>query len=347
MDSLVVTSCAGSGELHALRLDGATGRLTPLQVLPLGGQLMPIAPTPDGRHLLVARRSAPLAAVAVAVHPGRPQPLQALGETPLPASMACLALDARGRWLFGASYGQDVVSISAVGLSGLAEPARQLLPTTRHAHLATLTPDQRWLVAPALGGQCLHLWPFNPETGHADDHRALTLPVPGQGGPRHLRWHPGGRFGVLLGELDAHLTLVHLDDPTSRAPLRLGARWPLLPPALAGTNPGPWAAELRFSPDGTQLWASERRHHRLSGFAVDVQHTTLTPLGTLACVPQPRGLAISPCGRWLLAASQTEHLLQTLRRPEHAFADDAAPPATHALRVGEDPNWIECWAATP
>jgi len=109
-DTLAFVSCADSGELHLLRLASDTGQLHTEQVLALGGQLMPMALSPDGTRLYVARRSDPLAVVTLAVNaPARRADV--LGEAPLPASMAYLATDARGHWLLSASYGADLVAV--------------------------------------------------------------------------------------------------------------------------------------------------------------------------------------------------------------------------------------------
>ena len=66
-DSLVFVSCADSGDVHVLRLNAAQGTLDTVQVLALGGTLMPMALSPDQGTLYVARRSDPLAVVAIAM----------------------------------------------------------------------------------------------------------------------------------------------------------------------------------------------------------------------------------------------------------------------------------------
>ena len=66
-DSLVFVSCADSGDVYVLRLNAAQGTLDTVQVLTLGGTLMPMALSPDQGTLYVARRSDTLAVVAIAM----------------------------------------------------------------------------------------------------------------------------------------------------------------------------------------------------------------------------------------------------------------------------------------
>ena len=156
-DPLVVVSCADSGELHALRLS-ADGKLQTVQVLALGGQLMPMALSPDQAQLYVARRSDPLAVIALAVDAAAGS-LSVLGESPLPASMASLHTDHTGRWLFSASYGADMVAVQALGANGTAAAAA-IHATGRHAHCVLAHTTNRFVVATSLGGRPAPLLPL-------------------------------------------------------------------------------------------------------------------------------------------------------------------------------------------
>jgi 6-phosphogluconolactonase len=102
--TVVYVSNAGSGEVSVLQLDERSGTLTTLQTVAPGGMLMPMALSPDQRFLYVARRSEPLAVVPYRIDALTGQ-LTPHGETALPASMANIAVDGTGRWLFSASYG--------------------------------------------------------------------------------------------------------------------------------------------------------------------------------------------------------------------------------------------------
>ena len=122
-DTLVFVSCADSGELHVLRLASDSGQLRTEQVLALGGQLMPMALSPNGTRLYVARRSDPLAVVTLAVD-ARAGCAEVLSEAALPASMAHLATDNTGRWLLSASYGADLVAVQAIAADGVVAAGR-------------------------------------------------------------------------------------------------------------------------------------------------------------------------------------------------------------------------------
>ena len=140
-DSLVFVSCADSGDVHVLRLNAAQGTLHTLQVLTLGGTLMPMALSPDQGTLYVARRSDPLAVVALAIDRARgTATVQA--ESTLPASMAHLNIDTSGRWLFSASYGAHLVAVQPLLAGGLVGTA-SVHATGPNAHCTQVHPSNQ------------------------------------------------------------------------------------------------------------------------------------------------------------------------------------------------------------
>jgi hypothetical protein len=150
-------------------------------------------------------------------------------------------------------------------------------------------------------------------------------------GPRHFVYHPTGRFLFLLNELTA---TVDVFAPAPTAPFTPCRPSSALPEGFAGK---PWAADLRITPDGGLIFASERTSSTLQGFRVDAATGRLTPCGSTASETQPRGFAIGAAGRILVAAGEASHGIT-------AYAIDAAagtltPTARRA--VGRSPNWVE------
>ena len=331
-DTLVLVSCADSGELHVLHLASHTGQLRTEQVLPLGGQLMPMALSPDSTRLYVARRSDPLAVVTLAMD-SRAGRAEVLGEAPLPASMAYLATDGTGRWLLSASYGADLVDVQSIGPNGVVDAAAPAATyaTGRHAHSALPSPGNGFVLAASLGGGQLHRYRLDAATGALQPTDPAVFDLPAGTGPRHLRFNARGDRIYLLGELDAFVHVLAWNESTGG--LQLLQSLPTLPPGFVGTA---WAADIHLSPDGRWLYTSERNSHTLAGFAVDATSGLLNPIGHWHTQLQPRSFAITPNGRHLLAAGQLSR-----RVGVHLIA-----PASGALTqvaehdVGLNPNWI-------
>lgn len=325
---VVYVSCAERGEIHVLGLDADRGVLAPLQVVEAGGIVMPMAVSPDRRFLYAARRSEPFAALAYTIAgDGRLAPI---GGAPLPASMAYVATDASGRWLLAASYPSARVSVSPIGADGLPRPATLVLPTGPNAHAIRASADNRFVYATVLGADRVMVWRFDAESGALSP--AAEVEVRAGVGPRHFVFDARGSMLFLLNELDASIDAFSVDAASGALAHRQTVS--ALPPGFAGA---PWAAELRLTPDGRFLYASERRSSVIAGFAVDAARGRLAPVGHWPTQAQPRGMAVDPSGRWLIVAGQLSHRVGLHR----IDAATGALVARGEVGVGPNPTWVE------
>jgi 6-phosphogluconolactonase len=293
---------------------------------------MPLALSPDQRLLYAARRSEPLEVLSFAIDPHSGE-LTALGTAPLPHSMANIATDRSGRWLFSASYGGHVIAVGAIDGDGVAQAAHQVLPTAPHAHAIQADPSNRFVFAPCLGGGHVMQLRFDAATGALTPNEPpLFVPHAGAS-PRHLVFDMAGRFAYLLNELDAMIDVLVVDPVTGT--LSTVQTVASLPPGFA--DGAPWAADIRLSPDGRFLYSSERRSSTLAAFGVDPASGELTPLGHAPTEAQPRGFAITPDGAFLIAAGQLSNRLSV-----HAIdARTGALTRRSSCAAGGNPNWLE------
>lgn len=331
MKTIVYISCAESGDIAVLQLQADSGSLTPLQRAMVGGKAGPLAIDPGRRLMFAARRSDPFAALAFAIDPAVGT-LSPLGEQALPHSMAYIATDRSGRFLLSASYGGNLLAVNPIGVDGLVMPTQQVLNTEPHAHAVLTDPANRFLFATSLGGGHVLQRRFDAATGRLVPNDPPMVRVHAGAGPRHLRFHPNGRWLYLINELDASLVVFDfdMDSGTLAAVQTLSS----LVPGFAGQA---WAAELQLTPDGRFLYSSERRSSTLTSFAVDPGNGHLTLLGHTPTEQQPRGFNIDPQGRWLLAVGELSNRLS-------GYSIDARSGRLDKVmecNVGQGPHWVE------
>ena len=327
----VYVSNADSQEISVLSLDRASGALTPVETVPVGGNVMPLAVSPDKRVLYAALRSQPYRVVSFAIDAGSGK-LNKLGESALADSMANIDTDRSGRWLFAASYGGHKITVNAIDKDGKVGAVQQLIATQPNAHAIHADASNGFVFATSLGGDNLSSWRFDAATGLLNANEpALTQTAP-KSGPRHFSWDAAQRRLYLLCELDA--TVYVFEHDAARGGLRELQRISALPPGFAGK---PWAADLHLAPDGRHLYASERTSSTITVFDVDAASGQLKALSQTPTEKTPRGFAIDPSGRYLVASGQDSH----------AVAVYAIDPASGALSerqrrpVGKNPNWVE------
>lgn len=334
MTERLYVSCADARCIEILDLDDA-GTLRRHATVPVPGpgpdgaaMSMPLALSADRSRLYAAIRTAPypLASFAVAADGG----LALLGTTDLPAGMAYIS--AVGRHLLSASYPGSLIASHPIGADGVAHgPATQVTATPEKAHCILPDPAGRFVYVPCLGGDVVLHLQLDPATGALAPAGQGRVEVRPGAGPRHMRFAAGGRIAYVLNELDASLDTYAVAPATGALTLRQTVQ--TLPPGTEGRIA---AADLHLPPDGRFLYASERLTNTLSAWGVDPATGHLSPLGSVASEPGPRGFAISPDGRFLLCAGQASHRVgvYAINRETGALG------AIGGLDVGENPNWV-------
>jgi 6-phosphogluconolactonase len=327
----VYVSNADSKDISVLQLDPVAGDLLQVQTVPAGGQVMPLAISPDRKVLHAAIRSQPYQVASFRIDPASGK-LAPIGTAPLPDSMAHIATDRSGRWLFGASYGGHKMSVSPIGADGVVQPATLVMPTGQNAHAVLVDGANRHVLVSNLGSDAVMQLRFDPASGQLTPAATPSFSARPKAGPRHLVFHPSGRHVYLLNELDASVDVLAYD--AERGVLSPVQNLSSLP---AGFNGKPWAADIHLTADGRFLFTSERTSSTLATYAVDPASGRLTLLAHTPTEKQPRGFNIDPSGRFLVAVGQVSHAA-TL------YAIDPASGALKPLRnysLGKNPNWVE------
>jgi 6-phosphogluconolactonase len=232
-----------------------------------------------------------------------------------------LALDQTGKYLLVANYSSGTLSALPVRSDGsLGEvtttiqhrghgpnSARQAGP---HAHFITSDPANRFVLACDLGLDQVLVYRFDPaskEILRPDDPPHASL-KPGSG-PRHLAFHPNGKWVYVVNELDSTVSAFRYE--ADRGEMTDLQSVSTLPDQFAGENN---CAEVAVHPSGKFVYASNRGHDSVAAFAVDsgtgeLRRTEITPTQGKT----PRHFAIDPTGRWLLVENQNSNSIVVFR----------------------------------
>jgi 6-phosphogluconolactonase len=335
--SVVYVGNADSQDLSVLKL-GSDGVLTPFATVSLQqpaqtGSSVLIALTPDRKRLYASflhGAQSSVAAFAIDPHSGL---LSRLGEaTPLVATVAYIATDGSGRFLLGASYAGNQVSVNRILPNGVIGDSLQVIPTASQAHCILTDPGNHYVLHTALGGDLVYQERFDARTGRLTPNAPPSVNVPSKAGPRFLTFAPDARFVYVVDELDGAIHVFPFD--ASRG--TLGPQVQLasaLPPGFTGR---PWAADIHLTPNGKFLYASERTTSTLAAFRVDAHSGALEFIDTYPTVRQPRAFNIDSSGHYLLASGQLSNSVRV-------YAIDAASGRLTSLAeypVGNNPTWV-------
>jgi len=181
-----------------------------------------------------------------------------------------------GKSAFVANYGGGSVTSYAVDKAGMISPAVshfQYKPVDAlpdhahpHAHEATPSPDGNWLLVNDLGSDRILVYRIDRKTG------ALTANTPAfwQGrqlsGPRHLTFHPNGKWVYNVNELDSTVDHLAWDKHTGTL-TTVGTFISTLEPDFPKNTA--FASEIVATKDGRFLYVGNRRNETIAKLDVD------------------------------------------------------------------------------
>lgn len=302
--------------IYACRMDD-TGKLTSLGVVAESASPAYLAVHPNKRFLYSInevskfenRSAGYVSAFAIDAKTGQ---LKELNRQSSGGPGPChLSLDAKGQCVLVANYGGGSVQALPVKADGsLGAPgtfiqhagssvnkSRQEGP---HGHCILPDPSQRFALACDLGLDQVLVYKLDAgQAGLTPNAPAFAAVTPGSG-PRHLDFHPNGKFAYVINEMLCTVTAFAWDS--GRGELKELQTISTLPGEV---QRGYSTAEIYVHPSGKFVYGSNRGHNSIVGYACDPKTGRLALIGhTDTQGRTPRHFAIDPKGRFLLAENQ-------------------------------------------
>ncbi|MEI9946303.1 MAG: lactonase family protein [Chitinophagaceae bacterium] len=181
-----------------------------------------------------------------------------------------------------------------------------------HVHSVVWSPDKKYLFAPDLGTD--RVYQYRP------DIKSSELLLPAQpafitidsigGGPRHLTFHPNGKWAYLVLEMKGAVMAFDYGKGKLKAKQTIS----MVSPDFTGTGSG---ADIHISPDGKFLYASNRgRANEIAIYSIN-KKGELTMIGRQSVLGRtPRNFAITPGGEFLLVANQDTNEIIIFKRDQ-------------------------------
>ncbi|GBH18057.1 6-phosphogluconolactonase [Pseudomonas syringae pv. actinidiae] len=343
-------SSPADGLISQYRLDEQSGALSLVEQTKAGDQVNPMAISPDGKALFAALRSKPYQVLSFSIEPATGH-LKPLSQAPLAESLAYLSTDRSGRFLFGASYGADLLSVQPIDAQHRPSDSIETYKTGMHAHSVRTDPSNRFVYAGNLGVDRVLQYRLEPKDGKLVPIGEGFVAVPDNTGPRHLAFSSDGRFMYVVGEMSGTVTAFSINEKTgalkqvSQAD-GIPARLKLAPGQARDArnndlkdDPTPRirAADIRLAPDGKWLFISERTTSSVSVFKVDPAKGSVTFVENYPVEEkQPRNIAVSPNGRWLLVSGEKSDKVGS-----YAIGASGALKRVSEAPSGKGALWIE------
>lgn len=332
---MVYVSCLKGARIEAFAFAAGNGPLAHVQTIELSGKGLPLAPSPDGRHLYASvigeRDGAEEDRIDAFEIDRMTGALVPLSSTVIVARMAHIRVDRTGGFLLGASFPSSLIAVYPIGDRGhvAAEPSF-VMPTPSKAHQILTDPSNRFAFVPNLGADLVMQLVFDDNTGAFHENAPPALQFQPGAGCRHVAYHPNRRYVYLLNELDGSLIVLRFDPATGK--LSEIARDTILRPDLDGS---PWGAQVHVSPDGRRLFASERRGASLAVWDIVGASGQISNRRIVETGANPRCFDISPDGRHLVLGAMGEDRIDVYD------ITGEVPEKIAGYPTGPEPGWVE------
>ena len=247
-----------------------------------------------------------------------------LNQQPSHGTDPChISVEQTGRFALVANYSSGSVAMFPIQADGRLGPAAEIVQHSGssvhpqrqagpHAHCILPDPTNRFAIAVDLGLDKFLVYEMDLERGKLNKHAEVG--VQAGAGPRHLTFHPNGKFAYLVNELNA--TLIGYRYHSEAGSFEELQTVPALPADFTGEN---LCAAIKVSPDGKFLYASNRGHDSIVCFRIDENTGMLIYRShTSTGGKEPRDFAIDPSGNFLLAANQKSHTIITFKIDEES-----------------------------
>jgi 6-phosphogluconolactonase len=265
----------------------------------------------DGKHLYLCNTGTPggVSAFAVDRKTGALRLLnykESKGRGP-----SYVSVDASGRYVLDANYGGGFVEVFSLAKDGSLDqqtafvqhtgssvhPQRQSKP---YAHWFRTDPSNKFGLVADLGMDQVVVYKFDGKTGQLTPHDPPFLRVAAGMGPRHLAYHPNGKWIYGIAELANEVMAFNWDSKSG-----VLTQFQSVKTLAEGYKDPSTAAEIAVHANGKYLYASNRGEDSIVVYTIDPKSGELAfrqrvPSGGKV----PRYFSFDPSNRWLLVSNQ-------------------------------------------
>jgi 6-phosphogluconolactonase len=222
-----------------------------------------------------------------------------------------VSVDQSSHFVLDANYGGGYVEIFSLAKDGsLGEqtafvqhegssvhPQRQTKP---YAHWIRTDPSNKFALVADLGTDKIVVYKFDAKSGKITPNDPPAAKVAGGQGPRHLAFHPNGKWVYAIAEMANEVMAFSWDEKAGTLTQFQSVK--TLAPGFAEPST---AAEIVVRDDGKFVYASNRGEDTLVVYAVDSRTGELSlKQRTPSRGKVPRYFTLDPSNKWLIVANQ-------------------------------------------
>ena len=299
--------------IYAYRFQPATGKLTSIGLMAETPNPAFLVATPNGRFLYAVnwkgdereKQGDTVSAYAIDRKTGK---LTFLNKVDSKGEMPTnLTIDHTGKTLLAVSYtGGNITGYLIEPDGKLSEPTtyfehrgKSVHPVNGpHSHGVIISPDNKHAFVGEVGLDQVRSYSLDAAKSKLMPSDPPFVSVAPGTAPRHLAFHPSGKFLYVNDESRPAVTVFAVDG----GHLKEIQEVPAIPADYKGRDA---TAEIQIDKKGRFVYVSNRGHDSIAVFSVDQATGKLTPIQHASTLGKtPRNFSLDPTGQYLFAANQ-------------------------------------------
>jgi 6-phosphogluconolactonase len=222
-----------------------------------------------------------------------------------------VSVDGSGKYVLDANYGGGYVEVYSLARDGSLDqqtafvqhigssvhPQRQSKP---YAHWFRTDPTNKFGLVADLGMDQVVIYKFDAKTGNLTPNDPPFTTVTGGMGPRHLVFHPNGKWVYGIAEIANEVMAFNWDAGKGAL-----TQFQSVKTLAEGFKEPSTAAEIAVRADGKFLYASNRGEDSIVVYAIDAATGELTlKQRTPSRGKVPRYFTFDPSSKWFIVSNQ-------------------------------------------
>ena len=338
MATYLYVSLQGDDVIARYDLDQATGGLSNRSEFALAGMPAPMATDPDKSFLFVGRRRAGEYGLTSFSIDGASGDLTRINDINLGGNPVHVSVDRTGKYLLSAYYYQARVGVHGFGDDGRLDPTPiEWREAGIGAHYIQTDASNRYAFVPHIaegsqtGPNAIFQYRFDETSGRLTPNTPDRANPTSPEGPRHVCFNPNLDVVYSSNEQGCSVTAYRFDAGAGTlSPFQTA---PTLPEDFTERNT---CSQIQITPSGRFLYAPNRGHNSVAGFAVDADDGSLTAIGRVATEAVPRAFSLDITGSYLYASGLDTGRLASYR----VNPDSGELEPLDVYDIGREPMWV-------
>jgi len=293
-----VSSSEGSISLY--HFNSGSGVLTFKDKVMTGSEPSFLSGTSDGKYLFASLRDDKIHDLASYKIDKKSGKLDAINRITLKGERPVyLTADMSGRFLFNACIKGGNFSVIAINMDGSLQEEGESHKIADYAHQIRIDKNNKYVYIPCFKSDVIGQYIFDDKNGTLAANDPQCFVAKKNTGPRHLDFHPNGKWLYAVNELNNTVASFIIND---NGTLKEAQNISTLPDDFTEYSK---TADIHIDQSGRFLYASNRGHDSIAVYSVDPGNGNLKIIDIKSTMgTDSRNFVIDPSGNYLIIGNR-------------------------------------------